>query len=209
MKISARRGVLVVLIFSLCFLPLKDSLAQIYDYERMSHAIVNMLNVATNFVAENIDVINTHNAKLGEPIPRDQPYSYKGINPEGFATLIGKEFTLRTGILIKFVSTGKGKLGPRNKYNVPDDWEKDQMLKFADIRYPRGVGYGEVQKVGATYRLVYRYIYPLYIEPSCLKCHGDPSTSPTKDGKDITGHFMEDYRLGELRGTISLTFPIE
>lgn len=203
------RRLALVLILSLCVLPLTDGLAQVYDYERMAHALVNMLNVATNFVAENIDIINTHNAKLGEPVPQGQPYSYKGINPEGFATLISKEFTVRTGIMVKFVAYGKGKYGARNRYNAPDNWEKDQLQKFSDIRYPRGVGYGEVQKVGATDRLVYRYIYPLYIEPTCLKCHGDPATSPTKDGKDITGYAMENYRLGEVRGGISLIFPIE
>lgn len=202
--------------FILAFLVLstfytKDCTAQIYDYERMSHAIVNMLNATTDFIAENIDIINTHNARIGEPLPKGELHSYKGINPEGAATIVGNEFTKITGIKIKFVSLGKGKYATRNSYNKPDTWEAKQLKKFSNVRYPKGVGYGEVEQVGDAklYKMVYRYIYPLYIEHRCLKCHGDPAWSPTGDGKDVTGFMMEDYKLGELRGAISLTFPIE
>jgi hypothetical protein len=181
----------------------------IYDYERTSRAVVSMLNAVERFLSDNIDVINTHNAYLGKPIPKDQPYNYKGINPEGGATRIAKELAKRTGIRVKFASSGKGKLALRNKENIPDKWEKKQLKKFAAIHYPTGVGYGEVEKLPETLDIVYRYIYPLYAEPSCLKCHGDPATSPTKDGKDITGHAMEGYKLGDLIGAISVVSPTE
>lgn len=194
-------------------LPAKTGKAQVhdymYDYERVSKAVVSMLNAIEIFLAENIDVINTHNAMLGKPIPKDQPYNYKGISPEGGATRIGKELTQRTGIRVKFASTGKGKQGLRNKENATDNWEKNQLKKFTSIRYPSGVGFGEIEKLTETYDMVYRYIYPLYAEPACLKCHGDPANSPTKDGKDITGHTMEGYKLGELIGAISVVSPIE
>lgn len=201
--------VLAFVVLSLFFT--KESRAQIYDYERMSHCIVNMLNAITDFIAENFEVINTHNARVGVPLPKGELYSYKGINPEGFASLIGRDFTKMTGIRIKFVSKGKGELGPRNSYNKPDKWEAKQLEKFSRIRYPKGVGYGEVEQVGNAkmYKMVYRYIYPLYIEHRCLKCHGDPARSPTGDGRDVTGFKMEGYKLGELRGAISLIFPID
>ncbi|MFQ5956216.1 MAG: DUF3365 domain-containing protein [Candidatus Brocadiales bacterium] len=211
MKDAVRKTGFILAFVALSFLFAKDSRAQVYDFERMSHAIVNMLNATTDFIAENIDVINTHNARIREPLPKDEPYSYKGINPEGFATLIGNEFTKLTGIEIKFVSQGKGKPGPRNSYNKPDKWEAKQLEKFSKIKYPKGIGYGEVEQVGNAklYKMVYRYIYPLYIEHRCLKCHGNPARSPTGDGKDVTGFKMENYKLGDLRGAISLTFPID
>ncbi len=211
MKDAGKKIGLVLTFTALSLLLVREGRAQVYDFERMSHAIVNMLNAATDFIAENIDIINTNNARVGEPLPKGELYSYKGISPEGFATMIGKEFTRITGIKIKFVSQGKGKFGPRNSYNKPDQWEAEQLEKFSKIKYPKGVGYGEVEQVGDAklYKMVYRYIYPLYIEHRCLKCHGDPARSPTGDGKDITGFQMEGYKLGELRGAISLIFPID
>ncbi|MFN3466547.1 MAG: DUF3365 domain-containing protein [Candidatus Brocadiales bacterium] len=211
-RIVMRLTYLLAILFVISLTP-KTVKAQVhdymYDYERVSKAVVSMLNAIEIFLSENIDVINTHNAMLGKPIPKDQPYNYKGINPEGGATRVGKELTQRTGIRVKFASMGKLKQGLRNKENTPDNWEKNQLKKFASIRYPSGVGFGEVEKLAETYDMVYRYIYPLYAEPSCLKCHGDPALSPTKDGKDITGHAMEGYKSGELIGAISVISPIE
>ncbi|HHT9119170.1 MAG TPA: Tll0287-like domain-containing protein [Candidatus Hypogeohydataceae bacterium YC41] len=181
----------------------------VYDYERMSRAVVSMLNAVENFIAVNIDVIDCNNAFIGKPIPKDAACNYKGINPEGGCMRIGKELTQRTGIKVKFASEGKGKLGLRNKENTPDEWESNQLKKFATIRYPKGVGFGEVEMIKETLDVQYRYIYPLYVEPSCLKCHGDPATSPTKDGKDVTGNTMEGYKLVELIGAISIVSPIE
>jgi hypothetical protein len=210
-RIAIRLAYLVVILFVASLTP-KAGQAQvhdyIYDYERVSRAVVSMLHAVENFIADNIDVINTHNAMIGKPIPPGQPYNYKGINPEGGATLIGKEFTQRTGIKIKFASAGKGKQGLRNKENTPDGWEREQLKKFASIRYPAGVGFGGIEVVKGTYELVYRYIYPLYARPSCLKCHGDPELSPTRDGNDLTGHKMEGYKLGELMGAISVVYPV-
>ncbi|MFQ5861906.1 MAG: DUF3365 domain-containing protein [Candidatus Brocadiales bacterium] len=211
MKDTMRRIGFVLAFTALSLLSVKDSRAQVYDFERMSHAIVNMLNAATDFIADNFETINTHNARVGELPPKGEPRSYKGINPEGFAAMIGREFTKMTGISIKFTSTGKGKYGPRNIYNRPDKWEAKQLEKFSKIKYPKGIGYGEIEQAGGAelYKMVYRYIYPLYIEHRCLKCHGDPARSPTGDGKDATGFEMENYKLGELRGAISLAFPID
>ncbi|MEE9584662.1 MAG: DUF3365 domain-containing protein [Candidatus Brocadiales bacterium] len=189
----------------------EDGRAQVYDFERMSHAIVDMMTSTTGFIADNFEVINTHNAIVGEELPEGEPSSYKGITPEGAATLMGREFTRMTGISIKFVSKGKGEFGPRNTYNRPDKWEVKQLEKFSEVKYPKGVGYGEIVLPGGAElsKMVYRYIYPLYIEDCCLKCHGDPATSPTGDSKDLTGFEMENYKLGELRGAISVAFPID
>jgi len=190
MKNVVRKICFVLALAALGLFFVKDCQAQMYDYERMSSAFVNMLDAATNYLADNFEVINTNKAKVGEPLPKGELYSYK------------------TGITIKFVSQGKDKLGPRSGYNKPDKWEAEQLKKFTKIQYPKGVGYGEVELV-SDYNMVYRYIYPLYIEHKCLQCHGDPKRSPTGDGKDITGFPMENFKLGELSGAISLTFPIE
>ena len=38
----------------------------------------------------------------------------------------------------------------------------------------------------------------------CLACHGDPANSPTKDGKDIVGFAMENWKTGEVHGAFVL-----
>ncbi|MCP4364521.1 MAG: DUF3365 domain-containing protein, partial [Planctomycetes bacterium] len=161
---------------SLCFT--RDGLAQteIYDYERMASAIVNMLSAATDYIADNFEVINTVNARVGEPLPKGEPYSYKGITPEGFAGIVGKQFTRATGISVRFITSDK----PRSSQNKADKWESKQLSKFSKIKCPKGVGYGEVVLVEGEepYDIAYRYIYPMYIEHKCLKCHGDPAKSP-------------------------------
>jgi hypothetical protein len=51
---------------------------------------------------------------------------------------------------------------------------------------------------------VLRYVVPLYIEKSCLPCHGEPAGE-----KDITGRIKEGYKEGDLRGAISIIVPIK
>ena len=43
----------------------------------------------------------------------------------------------------------------------------------------------------------------------CLTCHGDPLTSPWKNGKDILGYEMENMKDGELRGTFTIISGLE
>ncbi|KHD89217.1 MAG: chemotaxis protein [Bdellovibrio sp. ArHS] len=39
----------------------------------------------------------------------------------------------------------------------------------------------------------------------CLLCHGDPATSPWKNGKDILGYPMENWKDGKLHGVFAVT----
>ena len=45
---------------------------------------------------------------------------------------------------------------------------------------------------------------PIKLTQDCLTCHGDPATSPTKDGKDILGFAMENWKTGEMHGAFIL-----
>ncbi|HND60967.1 MAG TPA: methyl-accepting chemotaxis protein [Opitutaceae bacterium] len=45
---------------------------------------------------------------------------------------------------------------------------------------------------------------PVALSASCLGCHGDPATSPTKDGKDVLGFAMENRKEGDLQGAFVL-----
>ncbi len=45
---------------------------------------------------------------------------------------------------------------------------------------------------------------PIMLTADCLDCHGDPKNSPTKDGKDIVGFPMENWKVGEVHGAFVL-----
>lgn len=72
----------------------------------------------------------------------------------------------------------------RNTGNAPDAWEKTALDEFER---------GEVEKTGSVKKdgtIFYRFMKPLYVEESCLACHSD-----------------QDYRVGEVRGGISVDVP--
>jgi len=46
--------------------------------------------------------------------------------------------------------------------------------------------------------------HPVRLQASCLSCHGDPATSPTKDGKDVLGFPMENAKAGDIKGAFVL-----
>lgn len=52
--------------------------------------------------------------------------------------------------------------------------------------------------------IVYRPVY-LKEKDGCLLCHGNPSTSPFKNGKDILGYNMENWKDGKFHGVFAIT----
>ena len=75
-------------------------------------------------------------------------------------------------------------LEPRHSANAPDAWEMDALKRLAE-------GEPEVcseRTIGGTTFL--RTMRPLIVEESCLKCHAE-----------------RGYRVGELRGGISISVP--
>lgn len=89
----------------------------------------------------------------------------------------------------------------RNPANRPDAFEAEILTIFEKPDYPKGKGIGKVITYSDGSK-VYRYLMPLSIEQKCLQCHGEP-----KGEIDITGLVKEGYRLGDLRGAISVMVP--
>lgn len=89
----------------------------------------------------------------------------------------------------------------RNPANNPDAFESKILRKFAVPGYLKSKGIGEVITHSDGSK-VYRYMLPVYIEPACLQCHGEP-----KGERDITGRIKEGYKVGEVRGAISVMIP--
>src|SRR3990167_6947898 len=143
-------------------------------------------------IAEKQKIINT-DSKTGN-------VEFKGVIPAIIGREVSELFSASTPFKMKQTS-----LKYRNPNNKPDDWEAKQLQSFESNPDLKEIK--EVVKLEDGSKL-FRCIVPLMIDEGCLKCHGDPTTSLTGDGKDIAGKLMENYKLGDIRGGISVTAPM-
>ena len=74
-----------------------------------------------------------------------------------------------------------------NPLNEPDPWERKSLLAFAGSQVSE-----VIELENSNGRRMLRYISPLYMEASCLECH-------TERGN----------KVGDLRGGLSLTIPLD
>ena len=92
--------------------------------------------------------------------------------------------------------------GARNPDNEPDAVERQVLTYFSNN--PQAT---EHYVIDETINSV-RYFRPVRLNQSCLICHGDPAQSATLwqrgDGKDITGHTMDNKRVGDLHGAFEV-----
>lgn len=122
------------------------------------------------------------------------------LNKKGteFKRFIPAIFGRNTGAILEYyagIDVRQITFKPRNEYNRPDSYEMEVLDKFRNGELPRGEGYGQMRKGK------YRYVYPIYISQGCLKCHGEPAGE-----LDIAGYKKEGYKIGDLRGGISVNF---
>lgn len=59
-----------------------------------------------------------------------------------------------------------------------------------------------------AYKIVVRPVRVTQSE-GCLICHGHPSTSPWKNGKDVLGYKMENMKDGDLKGAFAVVSSLE
>ncbi len=74
-----------------------------------------------------------------------------------------------------------------NPENAPDEFERAALMEFETRRTKE---FSKVEKIGSSY--FYKYIAPLYVEQSCLKCHSH-----------------QGYKVGDVRGAISVVVPMD
>ncbi|MCS7149134.1 MAG: methyl-accepting chemotaxis protein [Caldimicrobium sp.] len=104
---------------------------------------------------------------------------------------------------------------PRNPNNNPDPVEKE-ILK----RYQQGAIKGTYVIEGkykdpqtGKERKALRVFRPIYLTEDCLICHGDPAKSyelwGNKEGKDLTGGPMENWKAGEIHGAFEIIYFLD
>lgn len=74
-----------------------------------------------------------------------------------------------------------------NPENAPDEFEKKALMKFEKNNVKEFISIETIDK--SKYL---RYISPLYVEEACLKCHA-----------------YQGYQVGDVRGAISVTIPLD
>ncbi len=129
-----------------------------------------------------------------QPLINTKGIGFKGFIPASYGRQLGDYFKTKTGITLK-QTTLPSTL--RNAYNKPDNFEISVLKDMINGKYKKG----EIvsKKVGNNLRLM----RPIYIKKACLPCHGSP-----KGAIDIAGRKKEGYKLGDLRGAISVSIPL-
>lgn len=161
------------------------------EVRKQARAAADQLISARKVIAGKQQAINTDSKGNVE---------YKNVIPAVVGREIAEHFSQTTIFKMKQTS-----LKYRNPNNKPDGWEIQQLERFESNPDLKDFSERTELEDGSK---VFRLMVPLKIEEACLKCHGNPGTSPTNDGKDIAGRQMENYKLGDIRGGISVIAPL-
>ena len=142
--------------------------------------------------------VTSHGGVYVPPTERTPPNPYlDGVPDRDVETPSGKKLTLMNSAYVlrqlhahfagPFGEKGRlTSLRPLNPINAPDAWERSALLRFEE-------GAREVSAVsdlGGVPHL--RVMQPLFVEQSCLKCHGG-----------------QDYKVGDVRGGITVSLSLE
>lgn len=74
-----------------------------------------------------------------------------------------------------------------NPENAPDEFEREALLEFENGTTQE---LSKIEKIEGLH--FYRYVAPLYVEESCLRCHEH-----------------QGYKIGDVRGAISVSLPMD
>ncbi len=101
------------------------------------------------------------------------------INPAYMTRQIAEIASLENGVTFHITS-----LNPIRPENKPEEWERTWLQSFEKGAREHGMFVSDGSKS------FYRYMAPLHVNESCLKCHA-----------------KQGYRKGDIRGGISVTIP--
>lgn len=120
-------------------------------------------------------------------------FEFKHLNPAALTQQVSRVFNSGTRYIIRQTS-----LQPRLAENRPDALEREKLIWFGKNKDVKEA-WGEEAIKGERY---FTYMVPLYINPSCLACHGEP-----KGEIDVSGHPKEGYKIGDLAGALTVSIP--
>ena len=109
------------------------------------------------------------------------------VNPAFMTRQVAELAAERTGVQFRITS-----LKPIRPDNAADIWEGDSLRRFERGEMDQRIAFFDEYRLGDTLRPVHRYIAPLHVTTACLGCH-----------------VTQGYKVGDIRGGISVTMPAE
>jgi len=203
MKISLRTKLLVLVIVPtlLCtIVAVVISSISIHDdgieaLTNKSTAILSRLEATREYIGEqgmlgySVDVA-LKNAKGTEISENDRGKIMKQV-PIFASMRVGEKYSSKDNYEFRVVS-----VNARNSKNEAETKEREFIHAFesGDLS---GTEIWENETENKLW-----VVRPIYLSSSqgCLVCHGDPNTSPWKNGKDILGYDMENWEDGTFKG---------
>ncbi len=99
----------------------------------------------------------------------------------------------------------------RNLENAPDDYEKEMLNRFEALKIEGGLNAERIELREAGGVKVYRYTKPIFVDMSCLPCHGAREQVPEDIRTYLDERYPKDqatgYWDGDFRGIVSVTIP--
>jgi hypothetical protein len=126
------------------------------------------------------------------------------------AQVLTNNFGVQKGVFIRRVSFKN-----RNENNLPDDFEKQVLSKFELLHQNKELNetteYVEIVQEGEFRYL--RYLKPIVLQAECLNCHGSEADIMPEVrqliAQEYTGDKAVGYKIGDLRGAVSLKKIVE
>lgn len=187
----------LVILLAVLLVALNGVLA-FFIYKRTRHEFLKEYREKAKLIAEELETTRNYLASALQDSNVEINKKTKYFIPAVAGYAIGIRFEKKTGYIIKQTS-----LQYRNKNNKPDAFEEKMLLEME--KNPDISEYWANDVING--KRVERYLYALYIKEDCLLCHGPREKAPEfiRENYDI-GY---DYKVGELRGAISVIIPKE
>ncbi len=109
------------------------------------------------------------------------------INPAFMTRQISELAENQSGVRFRITSRK-----PIRPDNAPDDWEAESLAVFETSGVAERIAFFEHEIFNGNVRPAHRYMAPLKVTEPCLQCHAE-----------------QGYKLGDVRGGISVTMPAE
>lgn len=142
------------------------------------------MNATWDYIEEKQEVIE---------LDSDGTRHFKGLNCAIAGKEIGRRISEQTDYRIAFTN-----FSTRNAEDAPDEFEMEALRRFATDSAQTEVF------AKSDDGIMFRYAAPLWIEESCLDCHGSPVGAI-----DVVGYPKEGREVGELAGILSIGIPTE
>lgn len=163
-----------------------------------SRAILDQLEGTRDYVAGQ--------GGLGEYIAQIVQQYPDGQLPEEIKLNILRRVPIFSSIKVGQDQAERG--GYKFRVFTPEPRRKENLATSSELeiynRFLNDSGLKELVDSNEERVIVYRPVR-LVESQGCLYCHGQPSQSPFKNGKDVLGYEMEDWKDGKLHGVFAIT----